>query len=254
MTVTTISTIEQYIHDLLNVNQFDDYCPNGLQIQGVTEVKLIVGGVTASQALIDQAIELGADAILVHHGYFWKGEDSRIIGMKYQRVKRLINAGISLLAYHLPLDAHESLGNNAGLARALGFSDEGGFGARAGIDIARLGRLDKAVSGEQLAVNIASALGRTPLFISAHERPVERVGWCTGAAESYIEQAASLGLDAYISGEVSEHTFHAARELGIHYYAAGHHATERFGVQDLGQHLAEKFNLDFNFLDSDNPV
>jgi len=236
------------------MSQFNDYCPNGLQIQGRDEVKLIVGGVTACQALIDQAIESEADAILVHHGYFWKGEDSRIIGMKYERIKRLINAGISLLAYHLPLDAHETLGNNAGLARALNLSDNGGFASNGSINIARSGHLSTEISGEQFAIQIETALGRAPLYIAGHDRQVKRVGWCTGAAQSYIEEAASLGLDAFISGEVSEHTFHAAKELGIHYYAAGHHATERFGVLDLGQHLAEKFKIDFRFLDIENPV
>ena len=252
--MTTINEIECYTNELLNVSQFDDYCPNGLQVQGKMEVKRIVGGVTACQALIDQAIGQGADAILVHHGYFWKGEDSRIVGMKYQRIRRLLSAGISLLAYHLPLDAHPALGNNAGLGRALKLTDEGGFASHNGVDIARKGSLTEEVSGEQLAALIEASLGRKPLFIAGHQRPVKRVGWCTGAAQGYIEQAANLGMDAFISGEVSEHTFHAARELGIHYYAAGHHVTERFGVLDLGQHLSEKFNLDFDFVDIANPV
>jgi len=249
-----LNTLVEYTNDLLDITQFRDYCPNGLQVQGRADVKRLVGGVTASLDLVDAAIEAEADAILVHHGYFWKGEDPTITGMKYERIRRLLAADISLLGYHLPLDAHPEYGNNAQLAKHLGVQREGGFAPHGKIDIASYGCLDKALSANELGQRIHSVLQREPLFIQGHEREIRRIGWCTGAAQGYINEAAALGLDAYLSGEVSEHTYHAARELGIHYFAAGHHATERYGVMALGQHLSERFDLEFSFLDLQNPV
>lgn len=244
----------QYTNDLLDINSIKDYCPNGLQVEGRAEVRTLVAGVTASRELIDAAIARGADALLVHHGYFWNGEDATITGLKYRRVRALIDAGVSLLAYHLPLDMHPVYGNNVQLAARLGFSISGRFGQAGGPEIALQGELQDSVSGEGLAAHIQSVLGRAPMFISGGSHPVKRVGWCTGAAQGYIEQAAALGLDAYISGEISEQTVHVAREAGIHYFAAGHHATERYGAQALGQHLSEQFGLDYDFIDMDNPV
>jgi dinuclear metal center YbgI/SA1388 family protein len=243
-----------YTDQLLNAGDYQDYCPNGLQVQGRAEVSRIVCGVTASQALIDAAVDTGADLLLVHHGFFWKGEEPRIIGMRQRRIKALLQNDISLVAYHLPLDGHGELGNNAQLARLLGFRVEGRFGAGQDGGIAMYGSLPEPASAEALAQHIGTLLQREPLLIDAGERPVRRLGWCSGAAQGYLEQAASLGLDAFISGEISEHTVHTARELGIHYISAGHHATERYGVQALGQHLSEQFALENQFVEIANPV
>lgn len=243
-----------YIDELLKISDYKDYGPNGLQVEGAAEVKKIVSGVTASQALIEAAIESGADTLLVHHGYFWKGEDPRIIGMKYRRIKALLDNNINLLGYHLPLDAHAELGNNAQLAQRLGFSARGGFARDNGPDIGLYGDMNRSMAGEELASHIETVLGRKPLYVAGHERPVKTIAWCTGGAQSYIEQAADLGVDAYLSGEISEYTVHIARELGIHFYAAGHHATERYGVKALGEHLSQKFDLEHEFVDIDNPA
>lgn len=252
--MTHVADLIQYLAELLTIDRFRDYCPNGLQVEGRKEVNRIVTGVTASRALIDAAIEAGADAILVHHGYFWKGEDPCLVGMKAERVRRLFNHDINLLAYHLPLDAHGELGNNAQLAKRLGFNIEGRFIGDAATGIGMYGSLSTGMSGEALAVHIGSMLDRAPLHINGSDRPIKRIAWCTGGAQGYIEQAVALGVDAYLTGEVSEHTVHTAREYGIHFFAAGHHATERYGVQALGAHLADKFDIQQQFIEIENPV
>lgn len=246
--------LTKYVDDLLQVAAFEDYCPNGLQVQGRNRVGKIVGGVTASQALVDAAVAAGADALLVHHGYFWKGEDPRITGIKYRRLKALMDADINLLAYHLPLDAHPELGNNAQLAALLGFKAEGGFGGGRGPAIGQYGALETTLKPDALAARISQRLGRAPLHIPGAAAEIRSIAWCSGAAQGYLEQAAALGVDAYLSGEISEQTVHLARELGIHFYSAGHHATERYGVQALGAHLAARFGVEFQFVDIDNPV
>lgn len=250
----TLNELVSYTNKLLNSAAFQDYCPNGLQVEGRAQVRKLVSGVTASQALVEAAVEAGADALLVHHGYFWKGEDPCVTGMKRRRLSRLLAADMSLLAYHLPLDAHPELGNNAQLGTQLGLSAEGWFGEAHGPAIACYTTLPVALTAAAVAQRIATALGRDPLFIAGGDHPIERIGWCTGAAQGYIEAAASLGLDAFISGEISEPTVHVARECGIHYFAAGHHATERYGVRALGAHLAERFGLEHLHLDLDNPA
>jgi len=244
----------KYVDELLNISDFKDYGPNGLQVEGAEEVKKIVSGVTASQALIEAAIERGADTLLVHHGYFWNGEDPRITGMKYRRIKALLDHNINLLGYHLPLDAHAELGNNVQLGLRLGFTARGGFAGDNGPDIGLYGDMNKTMAGEELASHIETGLGRQPLYVPGHDRPVKTIAWCTGGAQSYIERAADLGVDAYLSGEISEYTVHIARELGIHFYAAGHHATERYGVMALGEHLSQKFRLQHEFVEIDNPA
>lgn len=240
-----------YLDGLLESGKFRDYCPNGLQVEGRSEVRRIVAGVTASQDLLDAAVLRGADAILVHHGYFWKGEDGRITGIRRQRLRALIANDINLIAYHLPLDAHPELGNNAQLARRLGWQPEGRFGEQ---DIAWFGSLAESLDLGGLVGKVASALGREPLVIGRNEQPIRRIAWCSGGAQGYFEQAIALGADAYLSGEISEQTVHLARESGVAYIAAGHHATERGGIQALAAHLADRFGLECEFVDVDNPV
>lgn len=249
--MTDRNDITSYIDELLRVEQFSDYCPNGLQVEGRNAIAHIVSGVTACQALIEAAIEQQADALLVHHGYFWKGEAPGITGLKRERIVRLLENDINLLAYHLPLDAHPELGNNAQLGKRLGLQVEGTAGDT---DLIWYGSLPAPCTAAELASRIDTALDRTPLYIEGSEGPIHRVAWCTGAAQGYIEEAAALGVQAFISGEISEQTVHVARELGLDYFSAGHHATERYGVQALGEHLAERFSIRHSFIDIDNPV
>ena len=240
-----------YLDRLLEPTKFKDYCPNGLQVEGRGEVGRIVAGVTASQALLDAAVARGADAVLVHHGYFWKGDDGRVTGIRRQRLGTLINHDINLLAYHLPLDAHPEFGNNAQLALGLDWLPEARFGEQ---DIAWLGTLAEPADLATVSGNVERLLGRVPLVIGEAGWPVRRIAWCSGGAQGYFEQAIALGVDAYVSGEISEQTVHLARESGVAYIAAGHHATERGGVQALAAHLSEKFGLDCEFVDIENPV
>lgn len=243
-----------YTDTALAVDKFRDYCPNGLQVEGRTEVKKIVAGVTACQALIDAAVEAQADLVLVHHGYFWKGEAQQLTGIKGNRIRTLMQNGLSLLAYHLPLDAHPQWGNNVQLARVLGIEVEDGLEKGNPLSVGNIGTLAEPTEAELFAQQVGQALGREPQFISGGDRLVHRVAWCTGSAERMIEQADQLGADMFISGEISEPVVHYAREAGIHYLGAGHHATERYGVQALGEHLASHFGLEYQFIDIDNPV
>lgn len=245
-------TLEAYCNDLLGARDFDDYCPNGIQVEAGERVSRLMTGVTACQALIDEARAWEADLLLVHHGYFWRNEAAPLRGVKGRRIAALFAGRISLLAYHLPLDAHPLYGNNAQLGRRLGFAD--GAPADGGRGLLWQAELASSVSGSVLRDQVAQALGRQPLYIPGRQGPIQRVGWCTGAAQDYLEEAASLGLDAFISGEISESTVHIARESGVDYLAAGHHATERFGVDSLGRHLAEQFDLAYRFVDIENPV
>ena len=247
--------LQCYLADLLDVQAFSDYAPNGLQVEGRDEIKKIVGGVTACQALVDAAVEKGADALLVHHGYFWKGESPCITGMKHRRIKALLAADINLLGYHLPLDAHPELGNNAQLAKLLALQLEGSFGSGAGgPDIGQYGRLAQPQSAAAFSKLLSAKLGRAPLHIGEADQEIQTIAWCTGGAQSYIESAAELGVDAFLTGEISEQTVHIAREQGIHFFSAGHHATERAGVQALGTYLATNLGIEFEFVDIDNPV
>ncbi|MCW8919192.1 MAG: Nif3-like dinuclear metal center hexameric protein [Gammaproteobacteria bacterium] len=252
--MASLQQLVEYCDTLLGVADYQDYAPNGLQVEGRGEVRRIVSGVTASQALIEAAIERQADLLLVHHGYFWKGESPVITGIKQRRIRALLAHNISLLAYHLPLDGHAALGNNAQLGRLLGITVEGRFGSGPGGGIAMWGTFSQPLSPADLAARLGERLGREPLLLEGDGRPVRRIGWCSGGAEGYLEQAAALGLDAYISGELAEPTMHIARELGIHYLAAGHHATERYGVQALGDHLADHFAVENYFVDLPNPA
>ncbi len=249
-----ISDLMAHLDALLKPEQFNDYCPNGLQVQGRQQVQQLVCGVTASQALIDSAIEVGADAVLVHHGFFWKGEDPCITGMKQKRIKALLEHEVNLIAYHLPLDAQPLYGNNVQLAAQLGITVTDGLEPGNLYSVGHIGKLDKAAPVMAFADHVANKLGRRPLVIEGGEQTISTVAWCTGAAQGYIEKAAALEVDAFLSGEISEQTVHQARELGIHYIAAGHHATERYGVQAVGKHLQLELGVDYQFIDIDNPV
>ncbi len=237
---------------LLQPERFRDYCPNGLQVEGCPEIRRLVTGVTASQALLDAAVAAKADAVLVHHGYFWKSEDPCIRGMKGRRIRTLIQADLNLFAYHLPLDCHPVLGNNAGLGRALGVDDFGPLDpADHGLPVF-FGEFSRARAQSEVASSLSSVLGRAVL--SEGDRGVTRVAWCTGGGQGYINAAADAGADLFVSGEVSEQTIHVARERGIGFIAGGHHATERFGVRAVGDWLAEQLGLEHQFIDIDNPA
>lgn len=246
--------LERYLNKLLDVGKFRDYAPNGLQVEGKAEVHTIVTGVTACQALLDAAVARGVDAILVHHGYFWKNEAPVLRGMKKQRIATLLRHDISLFSYHLPLDAHPELGNNAQLAKLLNIHVEGAMDEREMQGVGNFGVLPAAMTLEAFGQQVAQTLGRQPLLVAGGDHVIKRIAWCSGGAQSYIQQAIDLGVDAYLSGEISEHTVHAAREGGIHYIAAGHHATERYGIKALGEHLAATFGLEHRFIDIPNPV
>lgn len=258
MTMISRTELLQWLNTTLQPERFRDYCPNGLQVQGADTIRHIITGVTASQALIDQAIQRGADTLLVHHGWFWKNEDPCVRGMKRERLARVLAANLNLLAYHLPLDAHPTLGNNAQLARVLSLQPDrnaDGQPLTCGPDnLVWLGRLPTATRLAELSAHIEEKLGRRPLCVGPADKPIQRVAWCTGGAQSMIDAAIAAGADAYISGEISEPTFHSANEMGISYIAAGHHATERYGVQALGQAIAGQFGVKAEFIDLNNPV
>ncbi len=243
--------LENYLADFLQVNDFRDYCPNGLQVEGRGEINRIVTGVTASAALIEAAVADGADALIVHHGYFWRGEDARITGMRRRRLGLLFQHNLNLFAYHLPLDAHSEVGNNATLARQLGLEITTRFGDQ---NVATLGTVASGSTVASFARTITEKLGRPPMVIGDAARPLRRIAWCTGGAQGMFEQAIALNVDAYLSGEISEQTVHLARESGVAYIAAGHHATERYGVQALGEHLAQRFGVQHRFIEIENPV
>ena len=240
-----------YLDQLLECGRFRDYCPNGLQVEGRPEIRCIVAGVTASQALLDEAVARGADAVLVHHGYFWRGEDGRVTGIRRRRLATLLAADLNLLAYHLPLDAHPEFGNNSRLARRAGWLPEGRFGEQ---DLGWVGRPAEPCSAGEMAARLRAAVAREPMLIGDAGRRVGRVAWCTGAAQGFFESAIALGADLFVSGEISEPTVHLARESGVPYLACGHHASERYGVQALGEHLQDAFGIECSFVEIENPV
>ena len=252
--MVTLQELTQYADSFLQTDSFKDYCPNGLQVEGKETVNRIVTGVTASLALLHAARDRQADAVLVHHGYFWKNENSCITGVKRARLAVLLQNDISLLAYHLPLDAHPSVGNNAQLAQLLGIQTDGVLQSREGTACGNYGHLDQAMEAENFKHLVDTKLRRSCTHVNAGPARMATVGWCTGAGQGFIELAVEKKLDAYISGEISEPTAHLAREANIHYFAAGHHATERYGIQALGEHLMRKFGLRHEFVDIDNPA
>ncbi|WP_413734687.1 type 2 GTP cyclohydrolase I [Sodalis sp. RH21] len=242
--------LEQLINELLNTTAFQDYAPNGLQVEGRGDVRRIVTGVTACQALLDAAVAHGADAVLAHHGYFWKNESPVVTGMKQRRLKTLLNNDINLYAWHLPLDAHPTLGNNAQLAAVLDITVKGQLDP-----LLPWGELSPAVSPQELQRRLEMRLEREVLHCGDNApAQISRLAWCSGGGQGFIEQAARAGVDAFITGEVSEQTIHIAREMGLHFYAAGHHATERGGIKALGEWLARHHGLDVTFIDIANPA
>lgn len=248
-----VKELIEYLDGLLTPGEFKDYAPNGLQVEGRDEVKRIVLGVSASLGLIEAARDRGADTVLVHHGWFWRGEDPRICGVKGRRIRTLLESGMNLVAYHLPLDAHPEVGNNAELARVLGLSVETRTGEYGLLHTGRI--LTGPMKAHEFAARVTEALGRAPLLVGDAEKAVERIGWCSGAAQDMLGEAAALGCDLYLSGEIREHTTFEAVELGVPYLAAGHTATEQFGIQALGGRLAAEFpSLSIEFVPQENPV
>ncbi len=253
---TTLEQLKNHLDTCLQPSRFQDYCPNGLQVEGRKDIQRLATGVTACQALIDSAIAWRADAILVHHGYFWRGEAPQVVGMKRRRLAALLASEVSLFAYHLPLDAHPEFGNNARWGELMGIE----LAAQQALQpdqpgsVGNIGLLPQPVSAAALVRDIARATGREALHVGEPEALVQRIAWCTGAAQGYIDAAIAAGADLFVTGEASEQTVHVAREEGVHFVAAGHHATERYGVQALGEHLAHQFDIEHRFIDIDNPV
>ena len=239
---------------LLAPERFKDYGPNGLQVEGREQVRSIVSGVTASRALIEAAVERGADAVFVHHGLFWRGQDGRVTGWMKQRLALLLAHDINLFAYHLPLDAHPELGNNAQLGVRLGLQADARFGEQ---DLGFLGqRADGAAfeDTEALAAHVRQALGRGVTCVPGAAGPIRRIAWCTGGAQSYFEAAIAAGAQAFVTGEISEPQAHYARECGVSFLACGHHATERYGAPAVAAHVAQQLGLRHAFVDVDNPA
>jgi len=248
--MTDRAALEASLNQLLEPARFKDYGPNGLQVEGRGEVRHLVCGVTASLAFIDAAIAAGADALLVHHGLFWRGQDGRVTGWMKQRLARLLAHDVSLFAYHLPLDAHPTLGNNARLGARLGWTADGRFGEQ---DLGFTAAIE-AVDLEALKAQLRASLGRDVVAVPGDGRPLRRVAWCSGGAQGYFEAAIAAGADAFITGEISEPQAHYARETGVAFIAAGHHATERYGVQGVGERVAQDLGLSWQFIDVDNPA
>jgi dinuclear metal center YbgI/SA1388 family protein len=243
--------LHRHLHELLEADRFKDYGPNGLQVEGKAAIHKVVSGVTASLALIDAAIAAKADAIFVHHGLFWRGQDGRLTGWMKQRVARLIQHDINLYAYHLPLDAHASLGNNAQWGQRLGLVADARFGEQ------NLGFIGPAPDGLDLAgltLTAQQVMARAPVVVPGDGRPLKRIAWCSGGAQSYFEGAIAAGADVFLTGEISEPQAHYARETGVAFMACGHHASERYGAQAIGDHLAARLGLQHQFLDIDNPA
>lgn len=250
--------LASWLDDTLQAARFKDYCPNGMQVEGRSEVGHIITGVTASEALLRTAVERGADAVLVHHGWLWRNEDRRVIGTRRTRMALTLKNDLNLYAYHLPLDAHPTLGNNAQLARVLGLAparrDDGSPLTCGPDNLVWLGEATGLRTLGQLGDRVAQRLGRQPLVVGDPDQPLAQIAWCTGGAQGMLADAVDAGASAYITGEVSESTVHLARETGVGFIAAGHHATERYGVQALGQAVAEHFGIKVEFVDIDNPA
>ncbi len=246
-----LTELVDHLDTYLEAARFKDYCPNGLQVEGRPHVARLLTGVTACQALLDYAVAHNFDAVLVHHGYFWRNESPRITGLRRRRLGTLIHHDISLLAYHLPLDAHPECGNNAQIAQRFGWQPRGHFGDE---DLGWLGEAPAPIRLDALARQLAQSYGREPLVIGDAARTIRTLAWCSGGAQGWFEAAIDAGADAFITGEISEPCTHLARESGVAFLACGHHATERDGIRALGEHLRQHYGIAVEFLDVDNPV
>lgn len=244
--------ILQWCDTTLQTQFFKDYAPNGLQVEGVENISRIVTAVTASRAAIEFAVQQKAEMLLVHHGMFWKSEPITITGWKKQRIATLLQHQINMVAYHLPLDAHPKLGNNACLAEKMAWQVERVLGEQNLLNIGKLPEKQQILS--QVAQQIEQVSGRKPTVIGDPNKKVQKIAWCTGGAQGFFQQAIDEGVDLYVSGEISESQYHLANETGVAYISAGHHATERYGIQALGQALAAQFGLDYYFFDEANPA
>lgn len=244
-------TLLRWCDSELNVAAFKDYAPNGLQVQGREQVGHIVGAVTASLAAIEFAVAQNADMLLVHHGFFWKSEPVPIVGWKHRRIATLIQNNINMAAYHLPLDAHPEIGNNATLAQRMGWQIEGQMGEQ---NLLMYGRAAAGTTGHSLLADLREKLQREPVAAGNLAKPIHTLAWCTGGAQSWLQVACDKGVDAYITGEISEAQYHLAQETGVLFISAGHHATERYGVQALGARLAAEWGVSFTFFDEKNPA
>ncbi len=252
--MVNLSDIVTWCDLTLKTTDFKDYAPNGLQIEGSLDVKRVMTAVTASDQAIEAAVAAAADILLVHHGYFWKGEAYPITGMRGRRIKKLIQFEVSLLAYHLPLDAHPTLGNNAAIADLLDLKDIEALDPTERYPIGNIGHLAQAITPEAFKAKLEITFAQPVIHLAADRPVIQRVGYCTGGAQDFIHKAAAAGCDAYVSGEVSERTFYEAQELGLHYFACGHHATERYGVQRLGDAIAKQFGIDHRYFELNNPI
>jgi dinuclear metal center YbgI/SA1388 family protein len=247
-------TLVTYLDHYLAAQSIPDYAPNGLQIEGRPEIRKLCTAVSISQSVIQAAIQWQADAILVHHGFFWRGERAVLTGVRRQRIGDLLGQNLNLFAYHLPLDLHHVVGNNACLAKRLPVTNLSQH------DLEKLskglwaGDLIQPATPQGLNTLLQQVFSQAPIHITAERPQIHRIAWCTGAAQDFLEDAQRLGVDAYISGEVSERTYDLAQELNIHYYACGHHATERYGVQALAEHLTQEFGIEHRFIETDNPI
>lgn len=249
-----LKDLDEALKTLLKPELFNDYCPNGVQVEGKDKVCKVVTGVTASKAFLEAALDENADLVFVHHGYFWKGENPSITGLKKARLNLLLQNNISLCAYHLPLDAHPKFGNNAQLAKILGLSIQTIECTSEGHPIIFFGSIERSMDFDNFSAHVESRLNRKPLGIRGNSESIKTLAWCTGAAQGLIQHAIDAGVDAYITGEISEQTVHMARESGLHLFSAGHHATERYGVQAIGSYLENQFDIVHSFIDIDNPV
>ncbi|NYT84399.1 Nif3-like dinuclear metal center hexameric protein [Pollutimonas harenae] len=258
MNQVSTQQLADWLETTLQAQRFKDYCPNGLQVEGKSSISHIITGVTATQALLETAVQKNADAILVHHGWFWKNENPVVRGTKRARLALALGHQLNVFAYHLPLDAHPTLGNNAQLGRVLGFEpelDADGKPVCCGPDnLIWLGRCRDGQTLETLGDHICNHLQRTPLLVGNLQQKIRRIAWCTGGAQGMMQAAVDAGVDAYLTGEASEPTYHLAQETGTAFIGAGHHATERYGVQALGQAIATEFGIKVEFVDIDNPI